>query len=131
MKGISRGCKFHWRIIVVTKINSSTSSLFSAKTASPQRSTQSEGSLCFNSIQITMDLKARKAANLSVLKRHDPSVVDLLDQSSHAVVYCFDQSKAGWVCSCRRITAARKITVPLDAHSHFDRQRKALKGPFF
>ncbi|KAH8549192.1 hypothetical protein BGW37DRAFT_124118 [Umbelopsis sp. PMI_123] len=43
-----------------------------------------------------MDLAARKEANLSVLKRHDPSIVDLLDQSSHAVVYCFDQSKAGW-----------------------------------
>ncbi|KAI9285139.1 hypothetical protein BC943DRAFT_278612 [Umbelopsis sp. AD052] len=43
-----------------------------------------------------MDLKARKAANLSVLRRHDSSIIDLLDQSSHAVVYCFDQSKAGW-----------------------------------
>jgi hypothetical protein len=45
-----------------------------------------------------MDLAARKASNLSVLRRHDPAIVDLLDQSSHAVVYSFDRSKAGWVC---------------------------------
>lgn len=44
-----------------------------------------------------MDLAARKAANLSVLRRQDPDIVDLLDQSSHAVVYSFDLSKAGWV----------------------------------
>ncbi|KAJ2955358.1 hypothetical protein NQZ79_g8640 [Umbelopsis isabellina] len=43
-----------------------------------------------------MDLAARKAANLSVLRRQDPDIVDLLDQSSHAVVYTFDLSKAGW-----------------------------------
>ncbi|KAG2183482.1 hypothetical protein INT43_006488 [Umbelopsis isabellina] len=43
-----------------------------------------------------MDLAARKAANLSVLRRQDPDIVDLLDQSSHAVVYSFDLSKAGW-----------------------------------
>lgn len=46
----------------------------------------------------SMDLAARKAANLTVLRRHDPAIVDLLDQSSHAVIYSFDRSKAGWVC---------------------------------
>ncbi|GAB5593630.1 hypothetical protein Unana1_08530 [Umbelopsis nana] len=43
-----------------------------------------------------MDLAARKASNLSVLRRHDPAIVDLIDQSSHAVVYSFDRFKAGW-----------------------------------
>ncbi|KAI8982325.1 hypothetical protein BDF20DRAFT_866276 [Mycotypha africana] len=43
-----------------------------------------------------MDLVARKKLNLDVLKRHDPNICDILDQSAHAVVYKFDIDKASW-----------------------------------
>lgn len=44
-----------------------------------------------------MDLIARKKLNLEVLKRHDPNICDILDQSAHAVVYKFDTEKTSWV----------------------------------
>ncbi|KAI8369724.1 hypothetical protein BD560DRAFT_330082 [Blakeslea trispora] len=43
-----------------------------------------------------MDLVARKKLNLEVLKRHDPNISDILDQSAHAVVYKFDTEKTIW-----------------------------------
>ncbi|CEG69746.1 hypothetical protein RMATCC62417_05766 [Rhizopus microsporus] len=43
-----------------------------------------------------MDLVARKKLNLEVLKRHDPNITDILDQSAHAVVYKFDIEKKSW-----------------------------------
>lgn len=44
-----------------------------------------------------MDLVARKKLNLDVLKKHDPNICDILDQSAHAVVYKFDTEKQTWV----------------------------------
>ncbi|RKP33516.1 hypothetical protein BJ085DRAFT_7119, partial [Dimargaris cristalligena] len=42
----------------------------------------------------------KTAVNLSVLQRHDRSIVRLLDQSSHVVIYYFDlhanQGQGGW-----------------------------------
>lgn len=47
-----------------------------------------------------MDLVARKKLNLDVLKKHDPNICDILDQSAHAVVYKFDTEKQSWVNIC-------------------------------
>lgn len=44
-----------------------------------------------------MDLEERAKLNLTVLKRHDPSICDICDQSPHAVVYKFIRDKNGWV----------------------------------
>ncbi|KAF9355195.1 hypothetical protein BGX34_010610 [Mortierella sp. NVP85] len=38
-----------------------------------------------------MNKAARKAVNLGVLRRHDPHISDILDSSSHVVVYKFDE----------------------------------------
>ncbi|TPX69008.1 hypothetical protein CcCBS67573_g06963 [Chytriomyces confervae] len=43
-----------------------------------------------------MDYQERKAHNLKVLKRHDPLVTDILDSTSHVVVYDFDEAKQSW-----------------------------------
>ncbi|KAI8364724.1 uncharacterized protein BYT42DRAFT_590160 [Radiomyces spectabilis] len=43
-----------------------------------------------------MDKVARKKLNLAVLQRHDPAIVDILDQSAHAVVYKFSPDKQSW-----------------------------------
>ncbi|KAF9113149.1 hypothetical protein BGX27_002093 [Mortierella sp. AM989] len=44
-----------------------------------------------------MNKAARKAVNLSVLQRHDPHISDILDSSSHVVVYKFDEDSQAWV----------------------------------
>lgn len=44
-----------------------------------------------------MEPVARKKLNLEVLRRHDPNITDILDQSAHAVVYKFDIEKKSWV----------------------------------
>ncbi|CAG8456462.1 4924_t:CDS:2 [Ambispora gerdemannii] len=43
-----------------------------------------------------MDPKARRAVNLSVLRRHDKNIVEIIDGSSHAVVYKFDNQTTSW-----------------------------------
>ncbi|KAI7874830.1 hypothetical protein K492DRAFT_174099 [Lichtheimia hyalospora FSU 10163] len=43
-----------------------------------------------------MDLEERAKLNLTVLKRHDPSISDICDQSPHAVVYKFSRDKNSW-----------------------------------
>ncbi|KAG0306460.1 hypothetical protein BGZ99_001760, partial [Dissophora globulifera] len=43
-----------------------------------------------------MNKAARKAVNLSVLQRHDPHISDILDSSSHVVVYKFDEDSQAW-----------------------------------
>ncbi|KAF9434526.1 hypothetical protein BGZ76_007868 [Entomortierella beljakovae] len=43
-----------------------------------------------------MNKAARKAVNLSVLQRHDPNISDILDSSSHVVVYKFDENTQTW-----------------------------------
>ncbi|KAI8148299.1 hypothetical protein BJV82DRAFT_591584 [Fennellomyces sp. T-0311] len=43
-----------------------------------------------------MDFKQRQVLNLTVLQRHDPSVVEICDQSPHAVVYKFITDKNSW-----------------------------------
>ncbi|KAI7821957.1 hypothetical protein BC939DRAFT_398301 [Gamsiella multidivaricata] len=43
-----------------------------------------------------MNKAARKAVNLSVLQRHDPHISDILDSSSHVVVYQFDEDSQAW-----------------------------------
>ncbi|KAF7721446.1 hypothetical protein EC973_004670 [Apophysomyces ossiformis] len=43
-----------------------------------------------------MDLAARKRLNLAVLRRHDPDISDILDQSAHAVFYKFAPEKQSW-----------------------------------
>ena len=44
-----------------------------------------------------MDVEARNAVNLSVLRRHDEYIVEIIDTSSHVVVYLFDSDQATWV----------------------------------
>ncbi|KAI9004242.1 hypothetical protein BC832DRAFT_531893 [Gaertneriomyces semiglobifer] len=39
---------------------------------------------------------ARQAVNLNVLRRHDANILDILDSSSHVVVYDFDMSSQSW-----------------------------------
>ncbi|KAF8939855.1 hypothetical protein BGZ58_008483 [Dissophora ornata] len=43
-----------------------------------------------------MNKAARKAVNLSVLQRHDPHISDIIDSSSHVVVYKFDEDSQAW-----------------------------------
>ncbi|KAF9356854.1 hypothetical protein BGX26_004626 [Mortierella sp. AD094] len=43
-----------------------------------------------------MNKAARKAVNLSVLQRHDPHISDIIDSSSHVVVYKFDEDSQTW-----------------------------------
>ncbi|KAI9490769.1 hypothetical protein BDB00DRAFT_874942 [Zychaea mexicana] len=43
-----------------------------------------------------MDFVKRQTLNLTVLQRHDPSIIDICDQSPHAVVYKFIQDKNSW-----------------------------------
>ncbi|CAJ0633906.1 14093_t:CDS:2 [Entrophospora sp. SA101] len=43
-----------------------------------------------------MDFAARNAVNLSVLKRHDEYIVEIIDTSSHVVVYLFDRDQSTW-----------------------------------
>ncbi|CAG8531184.1 1006_t:CDS:2, partial [Ambispora leptoticha] len=43
-----------------------------------------------------MDPKARLAVNLSVLRRHDKNIVEIIDSSSHVVVYKFDTQTTSW-----------------------------------
>ncbi|KAG0236556.1 hypothetical protein BGW42_003211 [Actinomortierella wolfii] len=43
-----------------------------------------------------MNKAARKAVNLSVLKRHDPNIAEIIDTSSYVVVYQFDESSQSW-----------------------------------
>ncbi|KAJ3151369.1 mRNA-decapping enzyme 1A [Geranomyces variabilis] len=43
-----------------------------------------------------MDPAARLAVNLNVLRRHDPTIVSILDSSSHVVVYDFDPETKSW-----------------------------------
>ena len=45
-----------------------------------------------------MDPIARKAVNLNVLRRHDQNIVEIVDSSSHVVVYKFDHEQGAWVC---------------------------------
>ncbi|KAG9292028.1 hypothetical protein G9A89_017927 [Geosiphon pyriformis] len=43
-----------------------------------------------------MDLLARRAVNLSVLRRHDKNIVEIIDSSSYVVVYKFDNQTRSW-----------------------------------
>ncbi|KAG0263160.1 hypothetical protein DFQ27_001904 [Actinomortierella ambigua] len=43
-----------------------------------------------------MNKAARKAVNLSVLKRHDPNIAEIIDTSSYVVVYQFDEASQSW-----------------------------------
>ncbi|KAJ3018088.1 hypothetical protein HKX48_003164 [Thoreauomyces humboldtii] len=43
-----------------------------------------------------MDPTARLAVNLNVLRRHDPSISQILESSSHVVVYDFDPVTKNW-----------------------------------
>ncbi|CAI2169824.1 15946_t:CDS:2, partial [Funneliformis geosporum] len=43
-----------------------------------------------------MDPIARKAVNLNVLRRHDQNIVEIVDSSSHVVVYKFDHEQGAW-----------------------------------
>ncbi|KAI9264864.1 hypothetical protein BDA99DRAFT_507110 [Phascolomyces articulosus] len=43
-----------------------------------------------------MDFVKRQTLNLTVLERHDSSIVDICDQSPHAVVYKFIRDKNSW-----------------------------------
>ncbi|KAI8918446.1 hypothetical protein DFJ77DRAFT_428704 [Powellomyces hirtus] len=43
-----------------------------------------------------MDPAARLAVNLNVLRRHDPTIVSILDSSSHVVVYDFAPETKSW-----------------------------------
>ena len=48
--------------------------------------------------KLDMDAAARQAVNLTVLRRHDPTITTILDSSSHVVVYDFDMKGQLWVC---------------------------------
>ncbi|CAJ0860801.1 8370_t:CDS:2 [Entrophospora sp. SA101] len=50
----------------------------------------------YSRIEIKMDFAARNAVNLSVLKRHDEYIVEIIDTSSHVVVYLFDRDQSTW-----------------------------------
>lgn len=43
-----------------------------------------------------MEERARRELNLSVLKRYDPSITDIITTSSHVVVYDFDEDRQSW-----------------------------------
>ncbi|KAI8068271.1 hypothetical protein BC940DRAFT_238154 [Gongronella butleri] len=43
-----------------------------------------------------MNRASRKKLNLKTIKRYDPSIVDILFQSSHSAVYHFLKDKSGW-----------------------------------
>ncbi len=44
-----------------------------------------------------MDSSKKKAMNLTVIKRMDGHVIDILDSSSHVVVYDFEPETESWV----------------------------------
>ncbi|KAI8096568.1 uncharacterized protein BX664DRAFT_324285, partial [Halteromyces radiatus] len=44
-----------------------------------------------------MDKAARKKLNLKAIRRYDPAIVNILDQSPHAVLYYFSNEKREWV----------------------------------
>ncbi|KAJ3085792.1 hypothetical protein HK102_013829 [Quaeritorhiza haematococci] len=43
-----------------------------------------------------MDAKAKENVNLTVLRRHDRTITNILDSSSHVVVYDFDTKAQKW-----------------------------------
>jgi len=46
-----------------------------------------------------MDTAQKHAINLSVLKRYDSSITNIIESSSHVVVYSFEPSLQTWVIS--------------------------------
>ena len=75
-----------------------------------------------------MDPTARNAVNLNVLRRHDQNIVEIVDSSSHVVVYRFDEG--AWVCLkfTRYELDARKIILKHSNYGdafYFHRQRRA------
>ena len=78
-----------------------------------------------------MDQTARKTVNLSVLRRHDQSIVEIVDSSSYVVVYKFD--KGAWVCLnfTHYELDARQIILKHSNYGdafYFHRQKRAWKA---
>ena len=58
-----------------------------------------KNSLAFSKDEaVIMDHVARAAVNLAVLRRHDRTIVEIMDNSSHVVLYKFSNEQKTWVC---------------------------------
>ncbi|KAL1914750.1 uncharacterized protein VTP21DRAFT_8008 [Calcarisporiella thermophila] len=47
-------------------------------------------------LSFTMDPSTKRAVNLSVLRRHDKTITEILDSSSHVVIYKFNSARKEW-----------------------------------
>ena len=57
-----------------------------------------KNSLAFSKDEVIMDHAARATVNLAVLRRHDRNIVEIMDNSSHVVLYKFVNEQQTWVC---------------------------------